>query len=175
MRRFFVWCADVLSKLSDLPQLFFRLILAYGFYKPLTIKLAHFQETAQWFQQMDYPVPTLSLVALITAEIAGVCLLPLGFLTRIVSFCLMIAMGVAIATVHWSHGFAASNGGFEIPLYYSLMLFSLFIQGPGRISLDALFVGNYRKQKRLEQERAKATARPTQSEQNPNRSSEDNE
>lgn len=174
MRRFLIWCADVLSKLSDFPQLFFRLTLAYGFWKPMTTKLENFHDTVEWFGSMDYPVPTLAAIAVIGAEVLGVCLLPIGFLTRIVSLMLMVAMVVAITTVHWSHGFAAANGGFEIPLYYLLMLFALFIQGPGRISIDALFVGDYRKKKR----QAQAAATPAASsheELHTDRSAEDSE
>jgi len=45
-------------------------------------------------------------------------------------------MVVAIITVHFGNGFEAGNNGFEIPLYYMLMLFALFVNGAGRISVD---------------------------------------
>jgi len=176
MRRFLIWCADTLSKLSDFPQLFFRLVLAYGFWKPMTMKLENFQDVVQWFASMNYPVPTLSALAILSAEILGVFFLPIGFLTRIVSFFLMIGMAVAITTVHWTHGFAAANNGFEIPLYYFLMLFALFIQGPGRISVDALFVGDYRKKKKAQQQEvAKESHSHVEPEPSPDRSAEDSE
>jgi len=38
--------------------------------------------------------------------------------------------------VHWGHGYAAGDNGFEIPLYYMLMLVALFVFGPGKLSLD---------------------------------------
>ena len=47
-------------------------------------------------------------------------------------------MIVAISTVHIGNGFEAGSNGFEIPLYYILMLFSLLISGPGKISIDSL-------------------------------------
>ena len=37
------------------------------------------------------------------------------------------------------NGFAASENGFEIPLYYMIMLFTLLVIGPGRISVDNFF------------------------------------
>ena len=37
-----------------------------------------------------------------------------------------------------SNGFEAGANGFEIPLYYLLMLVSLIITGPGKLSVDAL-------------------------------------
>jgi len=47
-------------------------------------------------------------------------------------------MLVAISTVPIGNGFEAAANGFEIPLDYLLMLFSLFISGAGRISADYL-------------------------------------
>jgi putative oxidoreductase len=45
-------------------------------------------------------------------------------------------MVVAIFTTHISNGFAAGDNGFEIPLYYILMLFALVVYGSGKYSLD---------------------------------------
>ena len=47
-------------------------------------------------------------------------------------------MLVAIVTVHMGNGFEAGNNGFEIPLYYILMLFILVVNGAGKISIDNL-------------------------------------
>lgn len=66
-------------------------------------------------------------------EALVVIFLALGFKTRIISFPLMV---IAIVTVHGANGFPASQNGYEIPLYYMLMLFVLMTQGPGKISLD---------------------------------------
>ena len=51
-------------------------------------------------------------------------------------------MLVAIVTVHLGNGFEAGSNGFEIPLYYLLMLFALLINGAGKISLDNLIIRN---------------------------------
>lgn len=45
-------------------------------------------------------------------------------------------MLVAIFAVHFDNGFTASHNGFEIPLYYLLMLFALVVYGPGKLSID---------------------------------------
>ena len=50
-------------------------------------------------------------------------------------------MLVAIRTVHWANGFAAGSNGYEIPLYYLLMLLTVFVFGPGRLSLDHALLG----------------------------------
>ena len=126
------------SALKDLPLLFFRLILAYGFYQPAMNKLNDFQSIGQWFESMNYPLPMVSAYLAGFTEILGVVLLTLGLGTRIIAIPLMIVMIVAILTVHAGNGFSAGNNGFEIPLYYLLMLFALMVYGSGRISVDAI-------------------------------------
>jgi putative oxidoreductase len=127
-----------LAKYESIPLLFLRLILAYGFYNPAKMKWANINGIAQWFESINYPLPTLNAYLAATTEALGVILLLLGFATRLISIPLMFIMFIAIVTVHGGNGFEAGNNGFEIPLYYLLMLFVLFIIGPGKLSLDAL-------------------------------------
>lgn len=128
-----------LMKLSGLSLLFFRLILAYGFYEPGLNKWNNIEQTAAWFENsLNFPYPLINAYLAAVTELAGVVLLTLGLFTRWISFPLMIVMLVAIFAVHWPNGFSVSQNGFEIPLYYLLMLFNLFVFGGGWISLDAL-------------------------------------
>ena len=60
----------------------------------------------------------------------------IGIGVRFISIPLMVIMLVAITTVHFGNGFEAGDNGFEIPLYYLLMLFTLFVYGGGKLSLD---------------------------------------
>lgn len=129
---------DALGQAKDLPPLFFRLVLAYGFYGPAMMKMGNIDGIIEWFNGMGMPLPTLNAYLATATEAAGFVLLFLGLGTRIIAFPLIIVMIVAIFTVHIGNGFEAGDNGFEIPLYYLLMLFSLIISGPGRISLDAL-------------------------------------
>lgn len=138
--------SDNMSMAADLPLLFLRLILAYGFYNPALMKLKDLNAIGAWFESMNYPMPYLMAYMAGITEGLGVMLLILGLGTRIISVPLMITMLVAIFTVHLSNGFAAGDNGYEIPLYYLLMLFTLFVMGPGRISLDYIIRG-YRKNK----------------------------
>ena len=138
MKKMYENFANGVKKLSDLPLLFLRLILAYGFYQPAMNKLKDFDSVAQWFDSMNYPLPMLSAYLAGITEFLGFILLILGLGTRIISIPLMIVMIVAILTVHWSNGFAAGDNGFEIPLYYFLMLLTLMVFGAGRISIDYL-------------------------------------
>ena len=129
---------NYLKKLKDLPPLLFRIVLAYGFYGPATMKLKNFNGIVEWFSSMGMPLPKLNAFLATGTETAGFVLIFLGLATRIISIPLMVVMVVAIIAVHLGNGFEAGNNGFEIPIYYSLMLFSLLITGPGKISLDAL-------------------------------------
>ncbi len=129
---------NLISNLKDFPPLLFRLILAYGFLYPALAKVNNISAIAEWFAGMNIPFPLLNAYLATTTEISGVILLTLGLATRLISIPLMFTMFVAIFTVHFQHGFEAGKNGFEIPLYYLLMLFSLLISGPGRLSLDYL-------------------------------------
>ena len=134
-----------LKKLKDLPPLFFRLVLAYGFYGPATMKLKNFGGIVEWFTGMGMPLPKLNAFLATGTETAGFILVFLGLATRIISIPLIIVMIVAIATVHMGNGFEAGSNGFEIPIYYILMLFSLLITGPGKISIDSLIKNSLNK------------------------------
>ena len=134
---------DTVSSLSDLPQLFFRLILSYGFYEPAMKKLNNFDAIVQWFGSLGMPFPTVNAVLATATETSGFILLFLGLGTRLISIPLIVVMIVAIVTVHLPNGFSAGNNGYEIPLYYMLMLISLIITGPGRLSLDAIIEKKY--------------------------------
>lgn len=125
-----------LSHFTNLPPLFFRLILAYGFFDPAWNKLIHFQDIVSWFSEMGLPFPFVNAVLATGTESIGIVLLVLGLGIRFITIPLIIVMLVAIATVHLGNGFSAGDNGFEIPLYYILMLFSLLITGAGKISLD---------------------------------------
>jgi len=138
---------DRVSALSDVPPLLFRLILSYGFYGPATTKINNFGNIVQWFGEgLGLPFPWLNALLATSAETAGFILLFLGLGTRIISVPLIITMLVAIFTVHIGNGFDAGDNGFEIPLYYILMLFSLIVTGPGKISLEAFIASKTKKE-----------------------------
>ena len=101
------------STLGDLPSLFFRLILAYGFYTPAMMKWGNISGIAEWFGSMGIPFPTLNAYLAASTEMAAVILLPLGLATRFISIPLIITMVVAIVTVHLSNGFEAGNNGIK--------------------------------------------------------------
>ena len=123
----------------DLTLLLIRIVLAYGFYSTAVMKLNNITGVAEWFGSLGIPMPTLNAYLAASTESVGVVLLSLGLATRLISIPLIIVMIVAIVTVHWANGFEAGNNGYEIPLYYLLMLLTLLIKGAGKISLDRIF------------------------------------
>jgi|FLOH01.1.fsa_nt_gi putative oxidoreductase len=156
------------SHLSEYTQsiglLGLRLMLAYTFFQPAMVKWSDMSSVIAWFASMGIPFPTLNAYMAASTEIAGVVLLTLGLFTRLISIPLIVIMFVAIATVHGVNGFAFVqegsevinayiNGelvegtmiklqnGYELVLYYILMLLVLFGQGGGKFSLDRLIFG----------------------------------
>lgn len=126
------------EKLHDVQLLLFRFILAIGFYSPAMMKVKNLEGVAEWFGSMSYPFPMVSAVLAMTTEVLGIVLLTLGLGTRIIALPMMFVLVVAIFTTHISNGFAAGDNGFEIPLYYFLMLSALVVYGSGKFSLDHL-------------------------------------
>ena len=126
----------LLEKLQSVSLLFLRLILAYGFYEPAKMKWSDIDSVAEWFGSMGIPLPTLNAYMAASTEALGVLLLALGFATRLISLPLIVVMIVAIVTVHLGNGFSAGDNGFEIPLYYMLMLLVLVAHGAGKFSVD---------------------------------------
>jgi len=139
IQNFYTALTRLSVKLQDLSLLLLRLILAYGFFGPAMEKWKNMQAVGDWFAGMGYPFPHLNAYLAGTTELTGVFLLILGLATRIITPLLIFVMIIAITTVHLHNGFDVNNRGFEIPLYYALMLLVLFAFGPGKYSLDYLF------------------------------------
>lgn len=138
-----------------------RFMLAYTFFSPAMMKLSDMASVVMWFDSMGIPFPTLNAYMAAATEMSGVILLTLGLGTRFISIALMGVLSVAIITVHGVNGFAFVkegsevvnpyvNGelidgtivilqnGYELVLYYMLMLLVLISSGAGKISADYL-------------------------------------
>lgn len=126
-------------QIKDLVLLVLRLVLAYGFFNPALMKIKDINSIADWFESINIPLPILNAYLATGTEVFGVIFLTLGLFTQWISIPLMITMIVAIVTVHIGNGFEAGENGFEIPLYYILMLLTLFTFGAGKYSLDQFF------------------------------------
>ena len=127
-----------LEKSAAVPLLLLRLVLAYGFYGPAKMKWKDINSVIDWFGSIGIPAPVFNAYLAAGTEMLGVVLLVLGLGTRLIAIPLVITMLVAIKTVHWANGFEAADNGFEIPLYYVIMLLTLLVYGPGKWSIDFL-------------------------------------
>jgi putative oxidoreductase len=145
MKALYFKVTDKLTSLKDIPLLFIRLVLAYGFYTPAMMKIKDVNSIAEWFKGSEMPLPVLSAYLVTYTEFLGFIFLALGFATRLISIPLIITMIVAIKVAHWENGFNASDNGYEIALYYLVMLILLLFTGPGRISIDYLIDRKVRK------------------------------
>jgi putative oxidoreductase len=72
--------------------------------------------------------------------LGGIAML-LGILTRLAALGLIVIMAGAIATVHWSHGFAlvkdgAYNGGYEYNVALITICLVLMLTGGGAVAVD---------------------------------------
>ena len=129
---------DSLGNLKSLPLLLIRLVLAFGFFGPAKMKIGNIDGIISWFESINIPMPALNAYLATGTEALGVVLLLLGLGTRFISIPLIITMIVAIVTVHLPNGFESGNNGFEIPLYYMIMLLTLVIYGGGKFSIDQI-------------------------------------
>ena len=93
------------------------------------------QGTAGFFGSLGFRNAALMAVMAGLAETGGI-LLAVGFLTPLAAFGIAVTMIVAIATVHWTKGFFAGNGGYEFNLLIIAGAVALAATGPGRFSID---------------------------------------
>ena len=104
-----------------------------------------FKPTVQFFSSAGIP-PALALLAM-AAEFLGPLGLAVGLLTRLAAFGIACVMLVAIATVHWPHGFfmnwsgTQQGEGFEYHLLALGIAIALIIMGGGAWSVDRALAG----------------------------------
>lgn len=129
----------VFSNFQSFFLLLARLTLAYGFIDPALNKWNNIDATAGWFESLGIPFPLLNVYLSASIESLAVVLLALGLLTRFISIPLIVTMLVAIFAVHLGNGFSSGDNGFEIPLYYLIILGIFASFGPGKFSVDYFF------------------------------------
>ncbi len=135
-----------------------RIFLAWEFFESGWEKF----NGVNWFAdiQSAFPFPFNHLPAVFNwelslwAELLCALALLLGLGTRLSALILIVVTVVATAAVHWptdwstlselAQGYSISNkgfGNFKLPAIYLAALLPLLLQGPGKLSLDALLMG----------------------------------
>jgi putative oxidoreductase len=107
------------------------MFLAHGLLKVLVFTLPG---TAQFFTSVGFPAWTAYVV--VAAELGGGALLILGVQARWIALALVPVLAGA-ASVHIGNGwvFSAPNGGWEYPVYLTILAFAQFMLGDGKLAL----------------------------------------
>ena len=92
--------------------------------------------TAQWMDSIGLSPGIVMATLAGSAEFFGGLALVLGLLTRPAAALTAFTMLVAIFSVHISHGFFMSDGGFEYAFALLVATVSLIVSGGGRLSVD---------------------------------------
>jgi putative oxidoreductase len=131
---------------GDIPLLIARIILgivlfAHGIQKMI---INGFAKTLEQFEALGIPLAIVSSAFVTVVEFVGGLLLILGVLTRVVvSLHLIVMVGAAIF-VHASRGIFAQDGGWELVGVIAACELTIAAVGPGRYSLDRLFLPHER-------------------------------
>lgn len=91
---------------------------------------------AQWMESIGITPGYLMAALAGSAEFFGGLALVVGLLVRPAAVSLLIAMLVAIVSVHWVNGFFITENGFEYAMILALISAVLLIEGAGKLSLD---------------------------------------
>jgi putative oxidoreductase len=96
---------------------------------------------AQWMESIGITPGYLMAALAGSAEFFGGLALVVGLLVRPAAISLLIAMLVAIFSVHWVNGFFMSANGYEYAMILALISATLVIEGAGKLSLDRRIAG----------------------------------
>jgi putative oxidoreductase len=92
--------------------------------------------TGGFFHQVGHR-PGRQMAAVAGAsEAAGGVLMFLGLLTPLAAAAIIGVMTVAAVSVHKDNGLWATNGGYELPMFYGVVAAGLAFTGPGSFSID---------------------------------------
>ncbi|WP_271407829.1 DoxX family protein [Pseudomonas sp. Q1-7] len=92
--------------------------------------------TGQWMESIGLAPGYLMALMAGSAEFFGGVALVIGLLVRPAAAALIVAMVVAVFSVHWASGFFITNGGYEYAMILALISATLLIEGAGKMSLD---------------------------------------
>ncbi len=93
------------------------------------------QNVVGMMQAMEVPAPQTMAAVHAGTEFFGGLAVILGWHTRLASLALIINYATAIRKIHWDKGILG-EGGAEMPLALIGAFLTLFLAGPGKLSLD---------------------------------------
>lgn len=136
---------DIAPSFSWLPPLLARITIGWVFFQSGLGKIGNIDRVIGFFTSLGLPAPAFQAHLVAWTECLGGLLLIAGLATRLASIPLSIVMIVALRTALADDidGFSTLAGTMEY-LYIVLMVW-LMVAGPGKISLDTLVAGKFRK------------------------------
>jgi putative oxidoreductase len=132
----------MIARLQPIGLLIGRVVLgvvfiAHGWQKWSTNGI---DATAQGFDGMGIPAPTLSAYFAATAELVGGAFLILGALLPLVGLALAAVMLGAMYYVHLDGGFFSMDGGYEYVLTLAALSLAIGFSGGGLLAVDNLWL-----------------------------------
>lgn len=100
------------------------------------------QSLATGLGAMGFPGPLMWAWIVVLVEAIGGLFLVLGIFTRVSALLVGVIMVVAVIKVKWAAGLISAPGkglGLDYPIVYLLPLIAIFLQGPGRYSIEGSF------------------------------------
>jgi putative oxidoreductase len=144
---FFKWLNGALAllgnRLQPLLLLLLRLLFGWLFLKTGWSKLSTIGDISSYFAILGIPWPGVMAYVVALTETIGGALLIAGVATRLASLVLSFTMVVAIVKAHGdvlAHLWIDLGPLIDLTAFtYLMATLALFVFGPGRLSLDALF------------------------------------
>lgn len=140
----FDFMAPVYRGLKDVPDVAIRLAAGLFFVPHGAQKLFGWfggfglTATGQFFEQnLGFSNGFLTVLAAGSVEFFGGLALALGLLTRVSAGALAILLIVALQ-IHMANGFFWTNGGYEYPLLWLVVVLAYWIKGGGKYSIDRM-------------------------------------
>ena len=126
--------------------LLIRLWWGWSFFQTGKGKLMNLDKTAAFFESLQIPLPKINAIAVGSLECFGGLLLLVGLFSRVVSVPLMFTLVTAYVTAHTDAWNAIISDTDKFtgakPFLFLFASLLVFVFGPGRLSLDALFFGS---------------------------------
>jgi len=137
MKNFLLLSKSPSDNLSSAALLLLRVAIGFLMITHGWAKLQNFEAMSAAFPDPLGVGSKISLILAIGAEFFASLFVILGLLTRLSLIPLMFTMGVAFFVIHANDPLQTK----ELALVYLVIYIFLFIKGPGKFSLDSLFLG----------------------------------
>lgn len=146
----------MIAKLSPIGLLIGRVVLgvvfiAHGWQK---FNENGMEATAQGFEGLGIPAPTLSAYFTVAAELIGGVFLIVGALLPLVGLALAGVMLGAMFYVHIDGGFFSRDGGYEYVLLLAAVSIAIGFSGGGALAVDSMWLNKVGEKKAEDRETA---------------------